>query len=312
MSFITGKPFVESVLSGLNESELKRLQTLINNSGAAPVGSYRTYYVGTVKPDLLTTIIANNGYFVFINLSYEAVSQAYHTGILCRVDNEFAFFDWTPKSKVMNELKIYQTYFEPVNEQLTTEEFRRVLGDIIVNGSDGNPVQIKEVVSLPLTGEEDTIYLTDSNAQTEGEPVVIPNPTAQDNGKALMVNNGAYDLGTISGGTKLYRHHFSITTGAGGVSVYIIATFSQPATRWINSSGPGRLVFGDGVPNINDKFIAVEPVGNEFLIFPYGFFASDSHGIPNNDLILNFYSIDDLTEPSSVNVQDVDDTVTEL
>ena len=134
MSFITGKPFIDKVLSGLEISELSRLQTLINNSSPTLQGTYRTYKLGSLEGTALTSIVANNGYFKYIALSYDPVSQSYLKGILCKVSNEYSFFSWEPLSKVMTGGVVTQTNYSPRLEQLTTEEFRRVLSDLLING----------------------------------------------------------------------------------------------------------------------------------------------------------------------------------
>ena len=133
MSYITGTPTIDIILSWFSPEELERLLSLINNEYAKPVGSYRTYYVGAVKPDNLYNIVEEGKDFAYVNLSFNPVSQAYHTGILT---SNGAFIIWTPKCKNMAEVIIYQnpddlsSRYEYVDEQLTTEEFRRVLYDI--------------------------------------------------------------------------------------------------------------------------------------------------------------------------------------
>lgn len=132
MSFITGKPFVDKVLSGLESSELARLQTLINNPAPVLAGTYRTYKIGSLPENTLSSIVANNGYFKYVNFSYDPVSQTYLKGILCKTSDGYAFFSWEPFSKVMTGGVVEQNHYSPRLEQLTTEEFRRVLADLLI------------------------------------------------------------------------------------------------------------------------------------------------------------------------------------
>lgn len=134
MSFITGKPFVDNILGGLSESELQRLHTLINNKTPALAGTYRTYNFGSVKGDLLTGIIAENKKFKYVAISFDPILKDYRKGILCRIDDKFSFLSWEPGTKVMSEFNLTQDNYSPVNEELTTEEFRRVLADMLITG----------------------------------------------------------------------------------------------------------------------------------------------------------------------------------
>lgn len=228
MSFITGKPFVDSILGGLKESEVLRLQTLINSSSPELQGSYRTYPLGSLPADSLENIITviHTGNFKYVSISYDPVVRDYHKGILCRLGGgNFSFLGWEPGTKVMSAVKLTQNNFSPVNEQLTTEEFRRVLSDLVIeSGEVGDFVKIEEVTNLPLEGEEDTIYLSDTNVIADGV-VELPVPEVSDEGKVLKVgSNGGYQLDTDNEGIHLYLLQLGMGEHHPVVTLYILLT----------------------------------------------------------------------------------------
>ena len=134
MSYITGTPAIEEILSSFSPEELERLTVLINNKDAKPVGSYRTYSISNLKPDFIYDIVEEDKDFAYVNLSFDPVSQGYQVGILT---SGGIFISWTPDCKNMIEVFLTPNWqgdlscsYEYINEQLTTEEFRRVLYDV--------------------------------------------------------------------------------------------------------------------------------------------------------------------------------------
>ena len=96
----------------------------------------------------------------------------------------------------------------------------------------GNSVSIKEVDVLPATGEEDTIYLSNTNATSNSDELIeIPAPVGV--GKVLKVGANGYELGDISGGTKLYKHEIQLNDyfGTSHDRIVLILTGSTPITE---------------------------------------------------------------------------------
>ena len=72
-------------------------------------------------------------------------------------------------------------------------------GNLEIEGRD-----IEVVASLPTTFSDDTVYLSDTNAATEGGIVEFPIPTVADAGKAFVIDStGAVALGEAGGGGGL-------------------------------------------------------------------------------------------------------------
>ena len=85
-------------------------------------------------------------------------------------------------------------------------------------------IQITDVSSLTNVDEFTTWLTANATKQGGGASVSyeyvaqqdIPTPTTADNGKVLGVANGAYALQAAGGGgTKLYKHHFNISSALG-------------------------------------------------------------------------------------------------
>ena len=177
MSYIGGKPFIDRCLDSLSDSEIGRLRSIINNSNAFPIGNYCLYGPSGVK---LTDVLSDYKKFAFVNLGYDWILNYYHTGFLIRLEtNEWAFLVWQPHSLLMNVVQLKQAKdraeFNVIQEQLTTEEFRRALNDLndtddkleelIASMSAGNI----DIASLPQIGKDPDTLSSEEVEQVKGK-----------------------------------------------------------------------------------------------------------------------------------------------
>ena len=303
MSFITGKPFVSSILESLSKEKAVQLYQLINNSNPELDGTYKLYSsygaLGTPLSDILNT----TGTFKYVNLSYDAIIRGFFKGILVKIDNnKYGFLAWEPNTKVMSEIELYVAGgFTAVSEELTTEEFRRILGDLLIAGGGDDPtkvdisdissgsvgagkaivstsdggaewgdhVTIDVVNSLPSTGVEDTIYLSNSNVVTQDPTVEVPSPSVANAGKILGVGNNG---------------KFAFMDGALPV---LELDFGEPVSAEnLNKLREGKYVVKDSSASTDLLYYPFSSLSNEVM-----YWSMDVR--PNNKLVMSgFYNAD--------------------
>ncbi len=162
MSFITGKPFVNELLGSLSADSLKSLQTLIDTTNPTPSGSYRLYDFGSSKGTSLVDILNATKEYRFVSLSYDAIMKGFFTGILIKLTNtEYGFISWRPDSKDMKTVELKTDgSFNILPQDLTTEEFRRVLGDALVSKGESVKIQVEDIEAPKVSNK---VIYTDGN-----------------------------------------------------------------------------------------------------------------------------------------------------
>ena len=88
----------------------------------------------------------------------------------------------------------------------------------------------------------------------------IPTPTVQDDGKVIIVDNGTYSLGEVSGGGHLYQHEIGFSYNAklsphfspisDSIHMTIVSTSAEPMT--INSIG--KMLYDMGFSNLQNSY----------------------------------------------------------
>ena len=145
----------------------------------------------------------------------------------------------------------------------------------------------------------------------------LPDAPISEAGKVLKVADaGGYELGEsgTGGGTQLYKHLITGLRFADvqvNASVDLITNFSTPATSVTTSSGPGRLIFGDGIA-IEVPLTINAKVTPPYHIDPQGFF---NNGEIKNGLVLTLVSFADNSQTLLTGVSEdgsFSDTVTAL
>lgn len=200
MNGMNFKPFISKLLDSLSDKDIGTFASLIDR------------HSNDFKKRLLSEITTDDkgvGLFT-IQLDKETI----RTGYLVYNDNYCVLLGYVSNSErvVEYELDLTTQTYVAIKEYLTTDYLRHEVAiRATAAGELGDVVEIKEVNTLPTEGEEDTIYLSETNGISEGL-VDIPVPNQSDIGKVLQVgNNGKYGLEEISGGTKLYRHRIVVT-----------------------------------------------------------------------------------------------------
>lgn len=82
-------------------------------------------------------------------------------------------------------------------------------------------------------------------------PKELPAVSGSDNGKALIVSGGKWQTGTISGGTKLYRHIITDT-----LNDYVFEIITTRQTRYIDNA--------DSIDELTDLLLADNGLINMF------------------------------------------------
>lgn len=186
MSFITGKPFVNELLGSLSADSLKSLQTLIDTTNPTPNGSYRLYDVGSSEGTSLADILNATKEYRFVSLSYDAIMKGFYTGILIKLsDTEYGFISWRPDSKDMRTVELKTNgSFDVLPQDLTTEEFRRVLGDALVSKGESVKVQVEDIEAPKVANK---VIYTDGNGGAQWseitgfQPELTPDSVPTDN-----------------------------------------------------------------------------------------------------------------------------------
>ena len=289
MSYITGKPFITEVLSALNIEQLKEIYNIINSSNPEIIGTIRTYYIGNLKPTLPVEEAKTESGAYYVNLSFDPVSQSYHKGLLISYNNELAFIGWTPKDKNMFEVKLLtQDTYEYINEQLTTEEFRRVLGDLF-SGGEGIAPSIPSnqatatVVVNPLTNLNDRVL---SAYESELIQDTYPYYHITKGGKELTLDQAADYMEYMTGSRFVPQFNYEKPQN----SIWITAEGEFLKPQWgINGMCLYLLPnpFGEGGAKLYKHNIYVEhlvgsensEVSDEFYFTIYSFYSEPVEGL---------------------------------
>lgn len=271
MSVINKEPFIKKVLKTLTEQELKSLQNLIDGKGD------RTYLKRTMNPAI------NEGR-VHITTSDRGVH-------LCNLQLEFSLFNgyliynnffcvliYFTDAQVLGmfNIDVAKTKLATVDEALSVVELRSALDDFLIEAGElGELVEIKEVENLPAEGEEDTIYLSDSNIvnPTEG-PVNVPKPLATDVGKVLEATaDGNYRLGpTIEGAIQADKDIISQIEVEydDGYTYFTFPKGVMPLSITLNTH---RLFFKDGNDVVGENGQTVEGYELDDKVLEDGYFV---------------------------------------
>ena len=249
MNGMNFKPFINKVLDSLSDTDIGTFATLINshsndfvqNSIGGLTNDDKGVGLYTIQLDEHTI---RTGYLIYNNT---------YCVLLAYVSNSERVTEY--------EINVTQKTYRVVKEYLTTDYLRQAVAVKAVSAGElGDLVEIKEVTNLPATGEEDTIYLSDTNiVDVTDDTVTVPVSEVADAGKVIQVGStGEYELGelppdvenaqsgtiqdvlgldasgklvkgAVSGGTKLYMHKIRLTKG--DVSeIYIISNSNTEIT----------------------------------------------------------------------------------
>jgi len=267
MNGMNFKPFIHKVINSLSDEEAKDFYDLINSHSNN--FAKRSLIKGDITDD-------DKGVGLYtIQLDKDTI----RTGYLIYNTQFCVLLSYVSNSERIVEFELdldTQTY-EVIKEYLTTDYLRHEVAIKAVEiGELGDLVEIKEVTSLPAEGEEDTIYLSDSNVESSGEPVIIPEPLVADEGKVLKVGSNGYELGNIESGTKLYKHVLGgmapMLFDGGNV---LISTFSNPITSFSSL----QTVISNGIiliANTNRIILAVFDAIAEEKYYGYYIIQTDN------------------------------------
>lgn len=237
MASILGKtPFVDKILSSCSSEQLSSLQSLINNPGSATT----VYLYGNDR------LLSNSNKGVsYVQLMIDEYSRRYLNGFLVYIDSTHCgFFSFLGTSSHLIEIEInpLTLAYVDIYENLSAEEFRRTLGDMVTKGEGGNDSNIYEVsninniskdildelkagdVVVKITGNQKHTYVVSYKGEGAGEGICL---TYVDAGRIETVSydrsgsNWVYnstdvvEVGAGGSGTQLYRHRLVCSNNDG-------------------------------------------------------------------------------------------------
>ena len=132
-------------------------------------------------------------------------------------------------------------------------------------------------------------------------PKELPAVSGSDNGKALIVSGGKWQAGTISGGTKLYKHDIEIQTSDDFIYISCLSTSNESFANVGAYDTFDEILSILSYTNAGDDFIYIQSLTitiNENLSSSI---SAVGHDFTNNDE----YSYE-------TNIVEITDTVTEL
>ena len=161
-SILGKKPFVDKILSSCSTQQLKTLLNLINNPGEAT-----TIYLYGHDRLLSSSNIGVN----YVQLMIDEYSRRYlygFYGFLVYIDGTHCgFFSLRGFSSILTEIEIdpVTLKYTDIYEQLSPEEFRRTIGDMMVNHAEGDDVTEEELQAALAN------YVTSSGLTTALTPI---------------------------------------------------------------------------------------------------------------------------------------------
>lgn len=148
MSVVGKLPFVNRILWGLGEDDLKSLADLLNSSSVVP--QVRSLY------DENLAITEDDKGVSYVTLYIDELTRRIETGYLVYTEDGCGLFVCDKGSRAMREYEINGNKWEIVYEGLTVEEFRGVLDDITEKvGSGSLPPYTEEDAGKVLAVNED-------------------------------------------------------------------------------------------------------------------------------------------------------------
>lgn len=267
MASILGKtPFVDKILGSCSAEQLSTLASLINNPGSATT----VYLYGNDR-----TLSNTNKGVSYVQLMIDEYSRRYLNGFLVYIDDTHCgFFSFSGNSSHLVEISIDPSTLAYVDiyENLSAEEFRRTLGDMVTKGEGGNDSNIYEVsninniskdildelkagdVVVKITGKQKHTYTVSYKGEGAGEGICLTYVAAgymetvsYDRSGSNWVYNSTdvVEVGAGGGGTKLYLHTIDFSDYTPGASINIVSTYKD---KYVDSISPGHEV-ASSLPN---------------------------------------------------------------
>ena len=263
MSSILGtKPFVDKILSACSAEQLVELQGLINNPGSPT----RAYLYGNDR-----TLSNSNKGVSYVQLMIDEYSRRYLNGFLVYIDSTHCgFFSFSGTSSHLIEISIDPLTLAHVDiyENLSAEEFRRTINDMMTKSEGGNDSNIYEVsninniskdildelkagdVVVKITGKQKHTYTVSYKGEGAGEGICLTYCAAgyietvsyDRSGSNWVYNSTDVTEVGAGGGTQLYEHEITIHTSV-DTKFYIYSLDSTPFTSINIASFAEKSIF---------------------------------------------------------------------
>ena len=252
-SILGKKPFIDKILGSCSAEQLSTLAGLVNNPGSPTV----VYLYGNDR-----TLSSSNLGVSYVQLMIDEYSRRYLNGFLVYIDSSnCGFFSFSGNSSHLVEISIDPSTLAYVDiyENLSAEEFRRTLGDMVSSSDSGDDSNIYEVsninniskdildelkagdVVVKKTGNAKHTYTVSYKGEGAGTGICLTYCAAgyietvsyDRSGSSWVYNSTDVTEVGAGGGTQLYKHEIIIgetVPGPGTISTSYIVVFPSYET----------------------------------------------------------------------------------